>query len=112
LPAGLDEETVVCPILGGLLHVHIFAADTKSGSTLEFSGAAVANQALLFHQQLNPGIGNERTIQFPPMELNGFGSALPTEYGPKHIAIPNFNVSVGARYNLNCDMYVHHGVPR
>lgn len=47
--------------------------------------------------------GTANTIQFPHRLLNGFGIALPTEYGPKHNAIHIHNVSVGAKYTLNCD---------
>jgi hypothetical protein len=34
----------------------------------------------------------------------------PSAYGQKHIAIPNPKVSVGATYNLNCDV-VHGNIP-
>ncbi|MEI6775254.1 MAG: hypothetical protein WCL18_11300, partial [bacterium] len=44
--------------------------------------------------------------------LNGFGSALPTVYGPKHIAIPSPRVSVGAIYILSRDGRLHPGVPK
>ena len=45
--------------------------------------------------------GTAKTIQFPHKLLNGFGIALPTEYGPKHRAIPSHKVRVGAKYSLN-----------
>ena len=56
--------------------------------------------------------GVAKTMQFPPRSLNGFGNALPTVYGPKHIAIPSPNVSVGAKYNLNCEGHAPHKFPR
>lgn len=54
--------------------------------------------------------GNANTRQFPPISLNGFGILIPRLYGQKHIAIPNHRVSVGATYNLNCDV-VHQKIP-
>jgi len=59
----------------------------------------MVHSSLVFAHFVSDGIA--KTIQFPPRSLNGFGTALPTVYGPKHIAIPSPSVSVGAIYNLN-----------
>jgi hypothetical protein len=73
---------------------------------------SASHQVLLFVSLQVVNGGNANTTQFPPRSLNGFGSAFPTVYGPKHIAIHSPSVRVGAIYNLNCDGYVPHGVPK
>jgi hypothetical protein len=90
-------------VIGGLLQVHPCAAFTREVSIAFFSGhiAAVVSSG-----QVVIG-GKAKTIQFPHISLIGLGSFAPTEYGQKHIAIPNPKVSVGTIYNLNCD----HGIP-
>ena len=101
-------STTLFAILGGLLHVHCLAADDIPG--LYVSVGAHGFVFLSLSHTVSGGTAN--TIQFPPRSLNGFGNALPTVYGPKHIAIPSPSVSVGAIYNLNCEGYVPPGVPK
>ena len=96
-------KTIVFFTLGGLLHIPCFAALFCAGVTV-----SVGAHGLVLVLSHVVGGGTANTTQFPPRSLNGFGSALPTVYGPKHIAIPNQSVSVGATYNLNSDGYVPH----
>jgi hypothetical protein len=87
-------KTMVFPILGGLLHIHCPAAATILDHKLSSLGwLSVPVVFTLLHVVSG---GNANTIQFPPRSLNGFGSLLPTVYGPKHIAIPRPSVRVGA----------------
>jgi len=60
-------------------------------------------------EQLDIG-GNAIITQFPHISLNGFGIFVPTGYGQAHIAIPTPRVSVGAIYNLNCEV-AHPNIP-
>ena len=94
-------KTIVFPILGGLLHVHCPAAATILDHRLWLLGWFIVPVALTLLHVVSGG--NAKTIQFPHRSLNGFGSALPTVYGPKHMAIPSPSVRVGETYNLNCD---------
>lgn len=94
-------RAVVLPICGGLLHVPTLAADAMLASKLSFGVSPSSHPPSSSHARVAGGIAN--TIQFPPISLNGFGNALPTLYGQKHIAIPRPSVNVGAIYNLNCD---------
>gem|GEM_PF-5508036 len=58
------------------------------------------------------GSGIDVTIQFPHILEAGSGIAIHKSYGPKHIAIPISAVSVGITYNLNFELFVHHGTHR
>ena len=90
-------NAIVFPSFGGLLHVHCPAAATILEPRL--SVVASATLPVVFLHVVSGG--SAKTIQFPHKSLNGFGTAVPTLYGPKHIAIPSHKVSVGTRYNLN-----------
>jgi len=92
---------------GGLLHVHCLAALFCAGV---IASVGAHGLVLVLSHVVSGGTAN--TTQFPPRSLNGLGNALPTVYGPKHIAIPNQSVRVGAIYSLNCDRYVPHGFPK
>lgn len=89
---------IVLLCFGGLLHV------PTELSKLGFWVSTLGHVFVLVEadEHLVSG-GNANTIQFPHKSLNGFGIAVHTLYGPKHIAIPSQRVSVGAIYNLNCD---------
>ena len=56
--------------------------------------------------------GTAKTIQFPPISLNGFGSIPPSFTVAKHMAIPSPRVRVGAIYSLNIELYDPQGAPR
>lgn len=105
-----SANTMVFPILGGLLHVPPFDAFTKLSSQV----SVVLGHSLSPQSRVSGG--NAKTIQFPQRSLNGFGNAFPTLYGPKHIAIPNHKVKVGAMQSLNCEGYGegygHHVFPK
>lgn len=94
-------KTIVFPIFGGLLQVHCPPAATILDHRLSLFGWFMVPVALMLLHFVSGG--NAKTIQFHHRSLNGFGSALPTVYGPKHIAIPSPRVRVGEIYNLNCD---------
>lgn len=85
-------KTMVFPIVGGLLQTHCSAAANIPAFTVSVFGLF----GVLGLEHLVSG-GNANTIQFPHISLNGFGNFAHTVYGPKHIAIPNPKVSVGAK---------------
>jgi hypothetical protein len=76
---------------------------------LRSKNAAGISLVLFGHQLLLflHGNGMDVTMQFPATLDTGSGIASHTVYGPKHMAIHNSAVSVGTRYILNCDGYVH-----
>ena len=78
--------------VGGLLHVPCPAASIKFSSRVFVVAPSVVE---LLHAFFSGG--SAKTIQFPPISLNGFGIFSPTVYDQKQSAIPNPSVSVGAK---------------
>ncbi|MBO4515899.1 hypothetical protein J5751_00225 [bacterium] len=76
----------------------------KSVYSCGISVVALAHLSEL--EPLGQGKDTEKTIQFQTTLPTGSLIAFQISYGQKHIAIPNFKVNVGIKYNLNIDGYV------
>ncbi|MEI7562324.1 MAG: hypothetical protein WCJ39_00990 [bacterium] len=88
-------KIILFPLLGGVLQTPFVAASTICGSysiPCFVPGVEVGVEGQEYAHQG----GVAKTIQFPAISLNGFGSFIPKEYGQTHIANPIPRVMVGA----------------